>query len=180
VRSSDRIWRDNNLAGGLGRYFPVNAAGSVRDPAAENPTVAMGGAAYRHPGSRPATTIARRRPRCSPTLCAGARAMGWIGFNCSIPTRSRRSTILDGLGESAALIGAVNCFVRRREKPVGENTEGRGFVTALRSFVDPSGNTVVLFGAGGAAHAVELAHAGASRIVVGNRSRPAQSHWLRF
>jgi hypothetical protein len=68
-----------------------------------------------------------------------ARAMGWIGFNCSIPTRSRRSTILDGLGESAALIGAVNCFVRRREKAIGENTEGRGFVTALRSFVDPSG-----------------------------------------
>jgi shikimate dehydrogenase len=65
--------------------------------------------------------------------------MGWIGFNCSIPTRSRRSTILDGLGESAALIGAVNCFVRRREKAIGENTEGRGFVTALRSFVDPSG-----------------------------------------
>lgn len=87
---------------------------------------------------------------------------------------------LDGLGESAALIGAVNCFVRRREKPIGENTEGRGFVTALRSFVDPSGNTVVLFGAGGAAHAVELALAGASRIVVGNRSRPAQSRWLRF
>jgi shikimate dehydrogenase len=55
-------------------------------------------------------------------------------------------------------------------------------VTALRSFVDPSGNTVVLFGAGGAAHAVavELALAGASRIVVGNRSRPAQSRWLRF
>jgi shikimate dehydrogenase len=51
-------------------------------------------------------------------------------------------------------------------------------VTALRSFVDPSGNTVVLFGAGGAAHAVELALAGASRV--GNRSRPAQSRWLRF
>lgn len=89
---------------------------------------------------------------------------------------------LDGLGESAALIGAVNCIVRRREKPIGENTEGRGFVTALRSFVDPSGNTVMLFGAGGAAHAVavELALAGASRIVVGNRSRPARSRWLRF
>jgi shikimate 5-dehydrogenase len=33
-------------------------------------------------------------------------------------------------------------------------------VTALRSFVDPSGNTVVLFGAGGTAHAVELAARG--------------------
>jgi shikimate dehydrogenase len=31
---------------------------------------------------------------------------------------------LDGLSESAALIGAVNCFVRSREKPIGENTEG--------------------------------------------------------
>ena len=63
--------------------------------------------------------------------------------------------------------------MRRGDKLVGENTDGRGFVAALRAVVDPAGAKVVMFGAGGAARAVgvELALAGASRIVVVNRGR---------
>ena len=66
---------------------------------------------------------------------------------------------------SAELIGAVNCVVRRGETLVGENTDGRGFVEALRTVRDPAGARVVVLGAGGAARAiaVELALAGASR-----------------
>ncbi len=79
---------------------------------------------------------------------------------------------LDGLGESAALMGAVNCVVRRGDKFIGENTDGKGFVQTLRALADPAGKTVVLFGAGGAARAitVELALAGARRVTVVNRS----------
>ena len=80
---------------------------------------------------------------------------------------------LDGLGESAALIGAVNTAVRRDGAWIGENTDGQGFIAALRTVVDPAGKSLVILGAGGAARAiaVEAALAGAARITVVNRGR---------
>jgi shikimate dehydrogenase len=102
----------------------------------------------------------------------GARAMGWVGFNCSIPHKVAVIEHLDGLGESAKIIGAVNCAVRRDGKFIGENTDGKGFVNSLREQTDPAGKRMVMFGAGGAARAigVEVALAGATHITVVNRS----------
>jgi shikimate dehydrogenase len=99
--------------------------------------------------------------------------MGWIGFNCSLPHKVAVIEHLDGLGESAALIGAVNTAVRRDGAWIGENTDGQGFMAALRTVVDPAGKSLVILGAGGAARAiaVEAALAGAARITVVNRGR---------
>src|SRR5580693_8817443 len=72
----------------------------------------------------------------------GARAMGWAGFNCSLPHKVAVIAHLDGLGESAAVMGAVNCVVRRQEKYIGENTDGKGFVQSLRGHCDPAGKTM--------------------------------------
>ena len=72
----------------------------------------------------------------------GARAMGWIGFNCSIPHKVAVIEHLDELGDSAMVIGAVNCAVRRGEKFVGENTDGKGFLQSFREVVDPEGKQV--------------------------------------
>ena len=79
---------------------------------------------------------------------------------------------LDGLGESAALIGAVNCVVRRDDGWIGENTDGKGFLSRCGGR-RPAGKSVVILGAGGAARAigVELALAGAALITVVNRGR---------
>lgn len=153
--------------------FLSTLTGSFAMPAAENPTVAMVEAAYRHHGIDARYINCEVPPALLGDAVRGARAMGWVGFNCSIPHKVAVIDHLDGLGESAALIGAVNCVVRRGETMIGENTDGRGFVTALRSMIDPAGKNVVLFGAGGAARAVavELALAGARRIIVVNRSR---------
>ena len=103
---------------------------------------------------------------------AGARAMGFAGFNCTIPHKVKVIEYLDGLGESASLMGAVNCVVQREGKLIGENTDGKGFVESLKELTDPAGKSVVMFGAGGAARAigVEVALAGASSITVVNRS----------
>ena len=97
--------------------------------------------------------------------------MGFRGFNCTIPHKVAVIAHLDGLGESAALMGAVNCVVRTGDRLVGENTDGKGFVEGLRRLRDPAGTSVVVFGAGGAARAiaVEMALAGASRFTVVNR-----------
>jgi shikimate dehydrogenase len=102
----------------------------------------------------------------------GAKAMGFQGFNCTIPHKVKVIDYLDGLGESASLMGAVNCVVRKEGKWIGENTDGKGFVSSLKELTDPDGKNVVIFGAGGAARAigVEVALAGASAITIVNRS----------
>jgi len=99
--------------------------------------------------------------------------MGWLGFNCSIPHKVAVIEHLDGLGDSAAVIGAVNCVVLADGRLIGENTDGQGFLAALRTVADPAGRSLVLLGAGGAARAiaVEAALAGAARITVVNRDR---------
>lgn len=145
--------------------------GSFAMPAAENPTVAMIEAAYRHHGLNWRYLNCEVAPEGLGDAVRGARAMGWKGFNCSIPHKVAVIDHLDGLGESARIIGAVNTVVRHGERLIGENTDGKGFVTALRQVADPAGKRVVLLGAGGAARAVgvEMALAGASEITVVNR-----------
>jgi len=145
--------------------------GSFAMPAAENPTVAMVEAAYRHHGLDARYLNCEVAPEALGDAVRGARAMGWVGFNCSIPHKVAVIEHLDGLADSAAVIGAVNCVVRRDGEYVGENTDGQGFLTALRTVVDPAGKSLVVFGAGGAARAitVEAALAGAAAVVIVNR-----------
>jgi shikimate dehydrogenase len=147
--------------------------GSFAMPAAENPTVAMVEAAYRHHGIDARYINCEVPPARLGDAVRGARAMGWVGFNCSIPHKVAVIQHLDGLGESARIMGAVNCAVRRGEEFVGENTDGKGFLKSLMEVIDPQGKRVVMFGAGGAARAigVELALAGAAEITLVNRGR---------
>ena len=146
--------------------------GSFATPAAENPTVAMIEAAYEHHHIDARYLNCDVAPEALGDAVRGARAMSWIGFNCSIPHKVSVIKYLDGLGGSAALIGAVNCVVRRDNRYIGENTDGQGFLTALRTIADPAGKVFILFGAGGAARAiaVETARAGAASITIVNRN----------
>jgi len=152
--------------------FLHDLTGVFAMPAAENPTVEMIEAAYRHHGLHFRYLTCEVAPEDLGHAVLGARAMGWVGFNCSIPHKVAVVEHLDGLGESAKIIGAVNCAVRRGEKLIGENTDGKGFVNSLHEETDPTGKRMVMFGAGGAARAigVEVALAGAAHITVVNRS----------
>ncbi|UTW11512.1 shikimate dehydrogenase [Marinobacterium rhizophilum] len=151
--------------------FLSELTGSFSRPSAENPTVAMMEAAYRHHGLDWRYINCEVAPEDLGAAVLGARAMGWAGFNCSIPHKVAVIEHLDGLGESARIIGAVNTVVRRGDRLEGENTDGQGFVESLAPVLDLAGKTVVLLGAGGAARAVavELALAGVARIWVLNR-----------
>ncbi len=162
-------------------FLPM-LTGCFAKPVAENPTVAMVEAAYRHHGIHARYINCEVSPERLGDAVRGAKAMGWAGFNCSIPHKVAVIDHLDGLGDSASLIGAVNTVVRRGESWIGENTDGRGFVAALRTVVDPAGTTVAIFGAGGAARAVsvELALAGVRRIVVVNRSHDRAAPLVRL
>lgn len=152
--------------------FLPRLTGSFAQPAAENPTVAMVEAAYRHHGLHWRYINCEVAPDDLGAAVQGARAMNWAGFNCSIPHKVAVIAHLDGLAKSARIIGAVNTVRRQGDKLIGENTDGKGFVTALQQITDPQGKRVVLLGAGGAARAVgvEMALAGAAQITVVNRS----------
>lgn len=152
--------------------FKSELTGCFASPCAENPSVAMVEAAYRHHG------LDWRYINCEVghdglgDAVRGALAMGWKGFNCSLPNKVAVIEHLAELGESARIIGAVNCAVRRGDVFVGENTDGKGFLQSLAERIDPAGKRMVMFGAGGAARAigVEVALAGASHISIVNRS----------
>ena len=109
--------------------FLHHITGSFAQPAAENPTVEMVEAAYRHHGLRYRYLNTEVPPEKLADAVAGARAMSWAGFNCSIPHKVAVIEHLDGLGESASVIGApslrrattssgtlLNFFLMKRSK----------------------------------------------------------------
>lgn len=153
--------------------FKQELVAAFGQPIAENPTQAMIEAAFRHHDLDWRYLSIEVAPDGLADAVRGARAMGFRGFNCTIPHKVAVIEHLDGLGESAALMGAVNCVVRQPDgRMIGENTDGKGFLDSLTPITDPAGKSVVILGAGGAARAVavELALAGARSIQIVNRS----------
>jgi shikimate dehydrogenase len=156
----------------IGGSFRHELTGCFSQGSDSNPTVVMAEAAYQAHRLHYRYINCEVEPKSLGQAVEGARAMNWKGFHCSIPHKTEVIKFLDELGESARVIGAVNCVVNRDGKLVGENTDGKGFVRAFEEVRSVAGETVVLLGAGGAARAiaVELALAGAKKIYVVNRS----------
>ena len=163
----------------LPQNFLPELVGSMSEGAAGNPTVAMMEAGFAHHGLAWRYINMEVTPANLAAAVRGAVAMGFRGFNCSLPHKVGVIQHLDSLGESAAVMGAVNCVVIKGGKLIGENTDGKGFLKSLAKATDPRGKSVVLFGAGGAARAiaVELGLAGIQKITIVNRS-PARGSEL--
>lgn len=152
--------------------FKQELTAAFGQPISENPTQVMVEAAYQHHNLDWRYLTIEVGPNDLEAAVRGAKVMGFQGFNCTIPHKVNVIQYLDGLGESASLMGAVNCVVRKEGQWIGENTDGKGFVLSLQELTDPMGKKVVIFGAGGAARAisVEVALAGATHITIVNRS----------
>ena len=150
--------------------FMSSLTASFAMPAAENPTVAVMDAVFAHHGLNARYLNCEVTPESLGDAVRGALAMGFVGFNCSLPHKVKVIEFLDELAPSASIIGAVNCVVIKDGRLIGENTDGKGFVESLRTVADPAGKHFVIFGAGGAARAiaVESALAGASTITIVN------------
>ena len=91
------------------------------------------------------------RPENLPAAVSGLRALGFRGFNVTMPHKEAILPLLDDLDEAARVSGAVNTVVVEERGLLGMNTDGSGFVEACEgsglSFV---GARVLLVGAGGA------------------------------
>ena len=85
--------------------FLSKLVGSFATPSAENPTVAMIEAAFAHHGIDARYINCEVAPAALGDAVRGAKAMGWLGFNCSIPHKVAVIGHIDSLGQSAATIG---------------------------------------------------------------------------
>ncbi len=85
----------------------------------------------------------------------GMRALDIAGFNVTIPHKIAVMPLLDQLDPLAEKIGAVNTVLNEKGVLKGFNTDGTGFLAALKkNGIVPDGKKVVLLGAGGAARAI--------------------------
>ena len=154
--------------------FKAELVACFGQPVAENPTGVMQEAAFAAAGLNWRYLTIEVAPEGLGDAVRGARAMGWRGFNCTIPHKVAVIPFLDELSREARIIGAVNTVRREGNRLIGENTDGRGFFRGLTQDggMDPKGKRVVLLGAGGAARAIatELLLAGVDDLIVVNRS----------
>ena len=153
--------------------FKTELIGNFGYPVWDNPTGEMVEAAFRHHGMNYRYVTTEVPAENLKAAFEGLKAMGYRGFNCTIPHKVAIINYLDGLGESAAIMEAVNCVVLRDGKYIGENTDGKGFLESISEVINPMGKKVVIFGAGGAARAVsvELALSEVSSLIIVNRSK---------
>ena len=110
--------------------------------------------------------------------------LGFVGLNVTIPHKETVLALADIVTDRAALIGAANTLIFRKDgKILADNTDGSGFIANLRQEAPgwaPSAGPAVVFGAGGAARAVvaALIEVGVPEIRIANRTR-ARAEALR-
>jgi shikimate dehydrogenase len=121
------------------------------------------------------------RPEHLPAAVDGLRALGYRGFNVTMPHKEAILPLLDTLDEGARISGSVNTVVVEEEGLLGANTDGSGFAEACEeSGVGFAGARVLLVGAGGAAAAIaaSVLDEGVPELRILNRG-PCRAEQLR-
>ena len=109
---------------------------------------------------------------------------GFVGCNVTIPHKEAVLAMADTVTDRAALIGAANTLIFRRDGRIyADNTDGYGFTANLRQNAPdwrPASGPAAVYGAGGAARAViaSLLEIGAPEIRLANRTK-ARAEALR-
>ena len=110
--------------------------------------------------------------------------MGFVGANVTIPHKETVLGLADIVTDRAALIGAANTLIFRKDGKIhADNTDGAGFMANLRQNApnwNPASGPAAIFGAGGACRAVlaALIEVGVPEIRLANRTR-ARAEALR-
>ena len=105
---------------------------------------------------------------------SGLRQPGIKGINVTVPHKLAVMPYLDEIDDWASEAGAVNTIVNRDGRLTGHNTDGYGFLRALREGAgfEPRSRRTLILGAGGAARGVVLALAreGVGELTIANRT----------
>ena len=88
-----------------------------------------------------------------PDFVRGLRETGTLGCNVTVPHKETVIPFLDQVDAWASRAGAVNTIVNRDGRLEGYNTDGIGFLRALKedAGVSATGKRILIVGAGGAA-----------------------------
>lgn len=159
----------------MAKNYRAELTGVFGDPVDGNPTGVMEEAAYAACGLNYRYLTLKVTKDDFDDAMKAIHAFHMKGMNLTMPHKINVIPYLDELSEAARIIGAVNTIVVKEDgKLFGENTDGKGFVQALKNHkVALEGKKIVILGAGGAARAiaVECALAGAACITVMNRTK---------
>jgi len=161
----------------VARRPPIGGASSVYaivgDPVAHSLSPRMQNAAFRACGIDAVYVPLHVRADALAAAVEGFRAFGLAGWNVTVPHKEAMAALVDELRPRARAAGAVNTVVRTARGLAGDNTDGAGFVAALRAARRSPRGAVLLIGAGGSARGI--AHAllvsGCRRVVIANRTR---------
>lgn len=113
----------------------------------------------------------------------GLRTLGARGWNCTMPDKQRMCELCDHLSPAAQMIGAVNTVVNEDGRLIGHNTDGIGYMMAVKEAgFDIIGKEMTLLGAGGAstAIAVQAALDGVKALNIFNRKGRSWEHAARL
>jgi shikimate dehydrogenase len=112
----------------------------------------------------------------APAAIDAARALDLVGYAVTMPHKTAVAALCDDLSPDAAALHSVNTVtVLPGGRVAGDSTDGAGFLRSLADAeVDPTGSSVLVLGAGGAARAVvrSLGVAGA-HVAVAARNQEA-------
>ncbi len=103
--------------------------------------------------------------------------MGFVGVNVTIPYKEDVLEIADIVTDRAALIGAANTLIFRKDGKIhADNTDGYGFIENLKQNAPnwaPTSGPAAVLGAGGASRAViaALLEVGVPEIRLANRTK---------
>lgn len=109
-------------------------------------------------------------------VVGGLKAMGFAGFNVTIPHKEAILDFLDDADDEVKLLGTANTVKIKNGRLIGYNTDGTGFVDSFikNTGTGFDGKSVCILGGGGTARtlAVKIAAAGAKKIYIINRTGP--------
>jgi shikimate dehydrogenase len=103
--------------------------------------------------------------------------LGFVGVNVTLPHKEAVLEIADIVTDRAAIIGAANTLIFRKDGKIhADNTDGYGFTQNVMQSApdwDPKAGPAVVLGAGGASRAIiaSLLEIGVPKIYLTNRTR---------
>jgi shikimate dehydrogenase len=155
-----------------GAVNPPVRLGVFGDPVAHSLSPQMQNAALRHAGIDMQYARFRILPNELKDALKLVRELDFAGVNLTVPHKIAALEFVEKIDDETKSIGAINT-IAVRDGLVGHNTDGLGFVRAIRSefSIDLHDLRVMVLGAGGAARAIawQCARAACERLVVVNR-----------
>ena len=150
----------------------------IGNPLRRRHSVVMHNAAFDANGIDARYELAELAPDEVAGFVAAARGPDFLGLGVTAPYKPVVAGLVDEVEADAEAIGAVNNVVRTDDgRLIGFNSDAPGFRAGVELAMGRplAGASVVVAGAGGAAHAVVHAcvSAGARRVTIGNRSAEA-------